>query len=223
MDESMIEVTIMRVLLWTVVFVLVLFPVVYFVRYWSDISFRNGAIGNWFGTVVGVVVGIPVGMALARAQQKSHAKLEQCRELAIRKEYLRSIRHRVYDELQHNSGLVAHLAGVLSKSPTARSDLWGWASQIVTAMEFEDYRELDVTLLPEERGFYGGVALAYGDLRRLLSRIRESTAVHDFLLGYSASEGEANFRLDEAKAHVGIVQAEVSSAIKNIESLDRTT
>jgi hypothetical protein len=219
MNESMIEVTNMRVLLWIIVVVLVLFPVGYFVWHWSDSSFRDGAIGNWFGTVVGVVVGIPVGMAVVRAQQKSHAESEQQRELAIRKEYLRSIRNRVFDELQYNSGLVTYLAEVLSKSPTARSDLWRWASQIVTAIEIEDYRELDAMLLPEERGLYGGVMLAYGDLRRLVSRIQESAAVHDFLLGYSANEGEANFRLGEAKAHAGIVQSEISSAIKNIQSL----
>src|SRR6266404_5464139 len=166
MDEPVSGVISMRVLLWTVIVILVLFPIAYFVRHWSDSSFRDGAIGNWFGTVVGVVVGIPVGMALARAQQRSQIESDQRREIAIRGERVRSIRHRVYEELQHNSGLVTHLAGVLSKSLTARSDLWSWAAQIVSAIEFEDYRELDSMLLPEERGFYAGVALAYSDLRR---------------------------------------------------------
>jgi hypothetical protein len=196
--------------------ILVLFPVVYFVLHWSDSSFRSGAVGNWFGTVVGVVVGVPVGMALARAQQKAQAEADRRRETAIRMERLRSIKHRVYDELQHNSGVVAYVAEVLSKSATARSDLWGWAVQVVGAVEFDAYGELDSVLLPEERADYGSLALAYLDLRRVVNRIRESTAAHDFLIGYSANEVQANWRLSEAKAHINIVQSELVTGLKDI-------
>jgi len=131
-------------------------------------------------------------------------------------ERLRSIKYRVYDELQHNSSVVADLAEVLSKSATARSDLWGWAVQVVSAIEFDAYEELDSMLLPEERGNYGFLALGYRDLRRVASRIRESTAAHDFLMGYSANETQANWRLSEAKAHVNLTQSELATALKDL-------
>jgi hypothetical protein len=208
----------MRFFLWMAITILVFFPVAYFVLHWSDSSFRNGAVGNWFGTVVGVIVGVPVGMALARAQQRSQAEADRRRETAIRMERLRSLEHRVYSELQHNSTLCTYLAEVLSKSATARADLWGWAVRVASAIECEAYGELDAMLLPEERATYGSLALAYLDLRRLVNRIRESTAAHDFLIGNSANEAEANGRLGEAKAHINIVQSELATAFKDLSS-----
>ena len=205
-----------RLLVWIAVVVLVLFPIFYFVLHWSDSSFRYGAVGNWFGTVVGVIVGVPVGLALARAQQKSRDEADRRTELAIRTERIHSIAHRVYDEVQYNSTLVAKLFVVLSMSPVARSDLWAWAVKIVSAIEFEAYRDLDAMLLPEERAKYSGVALAYIDSRRLVNRVRESTAAHDFLGGYSANSHEANVRLGEAKAHVNIVQSELADALTEL-------
>jgi hypothetical protein len=211
----------MRILLWMVIAILLLFvlyPVFYLVLHWSDSSFRSEAVGNWFGTVVGIVVGVPAGMVLTRAQQRAQAEADRRREKAIRMEHLRSIKHRVYDELQHNSGVVADVADILSKSATARSDLWGWAFQVVGAVEFDAYRELDSVLLPEERAAYGSLALAYLDLRRVVNRIRASTAAHAFLIGYSADEKQANRRLGEAQAHINIVQLEIATGLKDISS-----
>src|ERR1017187_9587756 len=202
--------------LWIAVVVLVGFPIAYFILHWSDSCFRDGAVGNWFGTVVGVIVGVPVGMALAGAQQRMRSESDRLLEKSNREERQGSIEHRVYDEVQHDSTLVGHLAEVLSKSPTARSDLWSWAEQIVSGMEFDAYRELDAMLLPKERATYARVARAHGDLRRLVSRIRQSTAAHAFLYGYSANEAEANSRLSGAKAHVSTVQSELATALEDL-------
>jgi len=176
--------------------------------------------GNWFGTVVGVIVGVPVGIALSKLQQKAQADEERAREQAVKRERQTSTNHRVYDELQNNLALVNYLAGVLSKSPSARLDLWNWAERIASGMEFEAYRELDGLLLPEERGHYGAVLLAYYELRRLTSRIREAAVAHDFLIGYSANENEANVQLAQAKAHAGIVQSEVASALDRLKNMN---
>ena len=164
-----------------VVVILVAYPIAYFILNWSDRTFRDGAVGNWFGTVVGVVVGVPVGMALARAQQKAQSESERLHELAIRRERQRSIAHRVYEELEYNLTLVKYLTQVLSKSPTTRGDLWDWAEKVVGGMEFEAWREFDATLLPEQRSTYASSELAYRDVKRLVSRVRESTAAHGFL------------------------------------------
>ena len=124
-----------------------------------------------------------------------------------------------YSELEYDSTLVDHLAGVLTKSPTARSDLWDWAEQIVNAVEFEAYGSLDAMLFPEERATYAQVSLAYLDLRRLVSRIRESVVAHRFMIGYSANEAEANSMLGEVKSRVEIVRSETASALRSLQSL----
>ncbi|MGE5053541.1 MAG: hypothetical protein ACM3WP_05190 [Acidobacteriota bacterium] len=205
-------------LVWVLIFGLVLFPVIYFAVNWSNETFREGAIGNWFGTVIGVIVGVPVGVTLAKAQQKSQAEADKRRDAFIRAERLRSMKRRVFDELQHDSGVVKQLAEVLSKSQMARSDLWSWAVQTANAIEFEAYREFDAMMLPEERGCFDALAVGYLDLRRLVSRIRESLPAHEFLMGYSASEEAANWRLQETKAHIDVVLSELATAIKGINS-----
>jgi hypothetical protein len=75
----------MRRLAWLLVIALVAFPVGYFLLHWGDYSFRIGAMGNWFGTVVGVIVGVPVGIALSKLQQKAQADEERAREQAVKR------------------------------------------------------------------------------------------------------------------------------------------
>ena len=206
----------LRVVLWTVAAALVLFPAVYFALNWSDVSFRAGAIGNWFGTVVGVIVGVPIGIELARAQQESQAEKDRQREITIRNERKRSIEHRLYDELQHDSTLVAKAAEVLSKSRSARLDVWQWAEQIVNAMEFEAYCELDIMLLPQERTTYRELTIAYRDLKRLVNRIREAPVMHNFLSGQSGDQQGQDLVLADTKDRVTAVQSELAAALKQL-------
>jgi hypothetical protein len=207
----------MRTGLWVLMAALVLFPVGYFILSWPDYAFRIGAIGNWFGTVVGVIVGIPVGMSLARAQESARAESERSRDEKNRREILRSMRHRLYGEIEFNLTLVKSLSDVLGKSPAARADVWNWAVEIMAQVEIDAYRELDAMLIPEERVPYAAVSLAYGDLRRLAGRIREGSAAHSFLYGYSADEASANRRLEEATRHAHIVDSELTSALAKFE------
>jgi hypothetical protein len=205
-------------LVWVGILASVLFPVVYFFTQWSNHSFREAAIGNWFGTVIGVLVGVPVGMKVAKAQQKSQELADQRRNANVRAERLRSMKRRVLDELEHDSGVVRQLANVLSKSQTARSDLSQWAVQTADAIEFDVYREFDGMILPEERGHFGAIGVGYLDLQRLVSRIKESLPAHDFLIGYSADETAANRLLQEAKAHIDVVLSELATASKEIRA-----
>jgi hypothetical protein len=188
----------MRVGLWAFVTALLLFPVAYFGVSWPDYTFRIGAMGNWFGTVVGVVVGVPIGVQLARAQQLAQAESERKREDHKRQEYLRSVKHRVYAELEQNLTLVKHLNEVLGKSPKARADVWKWSLEIMGQVENEAFRELHAMLIPEERASFAAISLAHANMKRLVGRIRESSVAHDFLYGYSADEVTANWRLSKA-------------------------
>jgi hypothetical protein len=56
-------------LLWILIAAAIIVPIVYFVAHWSDQSFRDSALGNWFATVLGVIVGIPIALEINRRQQ----------------------------------------------------------------------------------------------------------------------------------------------------------
>lgn len=207
-----------RIVPWLGVAALVLFPAVYFVIRWCDVSFREAAIADWFGTIAGVIVGVPVGLALARFQQRAAVEADRRKEVEIRDEKIRSIKHPLYSELEYNSKCVEQLAVALSKSPHARRDLWDWVKQIADSVEFEAYGRFDAILLPEERGHYGGLLLAYENLRRLVNRVRESALEFVFLTGYSANEEEADYRLTEIKQKVNIVLSEITRALEELRS-----
>lgn len=42
-----------KITLWSLAVALTVLPTAYFFLRWQDQSFRDGAMGNWFGTVVG--------------------------------------------------------------------------------------------------------------------------------------------------------------------------
>lgn len=207
----------MRIVLWIAVAALIVFPVAYFALHWWDPNFRDGAVGNWFGTVVGVVVGIPVGLALAEAQQNSQVRAERSRQEQVKREQQRSLRHRVYQELEYNATLVVHLSDVLSKSESAASGVWNWAVKIAESIEFDARRELESTLAHDERAPDAAVGLAYLDLKRLVHRVRESAAAYAFLLS-EANHAEANSQVNQAKAHTRIVLDEIGGAIDALRS-----
>src|SRR4051794_14785147 len=80
---------------WTAVGLLIAFPTCYFFIHLADPNFRDGAIGNWSGTVVGIIVGVAVALWLAQEQQKMEARTEAKEQVELRKERLRSMGHRV--------------------------------------------------------------------------------------------------------------------------------
>src|SRR6266478_8373856 len=108
-----------RFLAWFVAAILVLSPTVYFLMHWSSQSYREGAMGNWFGTVLGVIVGVPIALSIARFQQILQDRAENEKHQRARKEQFRRITQRLWDEIQYNSGEVTELAEMLQKLPIA--------------------------------------------------------------------------------------------------------
>jgi hypothetical protein len=207
-----------QILTWSLAAVLTAVPTWYFLRHWHDQSFRDGAIGNWFGTVIGVIVGVPVAIYLVRVQQRAQERAEAEQRRHDRAEQVRNIRERLFEEVQYNLSAVGQLEEILKQTVAARSDLWDWARQVVDTFEFAARREFEaISLTDSERAAYAMLDLAYRDLRRLGNNFRQAGSAYAFLLGYSANEGVANWQLGETRQFAGIVVSHLRHAADNLD------
>jgi len=202
---------------WIVLAILAVYPTAYFLGHWSNQSFRDGAIGNWFGTVVGVIVGVPVAVRLARVQQLAQERADREQHQRARGEQFRRITQRLWEELQYNIDAVVQLAEMLQKLPTARAELWDWARQVADSFEFTAWRDFESFALSDsERVAYGMTDIAYRDLRRLANKVRQGAGTHALLAGYSAHDGAANWQMSETLQFARIVYSELSQATKEV-------
>jgi hypothetical protein len=206
------------VISWIITLVLVALPIGYFVIRWQNEQFRDGALGNWFGTVVGVVVGVPIALWLSERQQRAQEAVERSNRDRDRAEQIRHLRGRQFEELQHNTGAVSQLLGILSKTRTARADVWEWAARVVDSFEFDARRHFELLALsPDERLGDADLERAYRDLQRLTYRVREAAAAHAFFHGYSADEKSANWQQEEVRHFAELVSTDLAKTVERMK------
>lgn len=198
--------------------ILIAFPIVYFAVHWRNEQFRDGALGNWFGTVAGVVVGVPIALWLSARQRRAQEAAELSSRAGDRAEQIRHLRFRQFEELQHNAGAVSQLQDILSKTRTARADVWEWAGRVVDSLEFDGRRHFELlALTPNERLDDADLERVYRDLQRLTYRVRESAAAHAFFYGYSADEKSANWQQEEVRHFAELVSIDLAKTVQKMK------
>lgn len=210
-----------RIVLWSLAILLTGFPIWYLIAHWCNTSFRESAIGNWFGTVVGVIVGVPVALWLANTQRRYQDLAEKRARDQERQEQLSISTNYLYNELSKNEEVLARLQEVLSKPLNARTDVWRWAREVADSFEFSAYRQFWALLItPVERKSYALIDLAYLELKRFVSKVKEATAAHEFYYGYSADEKSANLQLIELRQYSEIIASNLKQATEALNRKD---
>ncbi|TAJ28141.1 MAG: hypothetical protein EPO64_04910 [Nitrospirae bacterium] len=203
---------------WIVTSVLIAIPIGYFAIRWDNEQFRDGALGNWFGTVAGVVGGVPIALWLSARQQRAQEAAKRSSRARDRAEQIRHLRGRQFEELQHNTGAVSQLQDILSKTRTARADVWEWAARVVDSFEFDARRHFELlALTPAERLDDADLERAYRDLQRLTYRVREAAAAHAFFYGYSADEKSANWQQEEVRHFAELVSSDLTKTVQRMK------
>jgi hypothetical protein len=181
-----------KTLLFVVVFLVFIAAIVYFVRRFSDVSFRDNAMGNLFATIIGVMVGIPIGLEINRRQQAEIERKENENKQKKKREEFKLFFDRIEDELQHNENQLEKLNNTLALSAQARKDMWELANAIVDSFSFranDDFYSTGLQLfLPEN--IEVRIYTAFIELRRLFHNIRAALPAHVFYNGYSTGGQE---------------------------------
>lgn len=107
---------------WGVFAALVLVPVVYSVYRSDNQVYWDGAIGNWFATLLGIVAGVPIALKIER-QRMAH---EERKQITAHRERAVKVLSLIKDELTYNSHRLTERLNNTSFLPlyTFKSDLW---------------------------------------------------------------------------------------------------
>lgn len=174
---------------------------IYFICRFSDSSFRDGAMGNLFATMIGLIVGIPIGLEINRLQQHEIERNERERNEKKKREEFKVYFDRLEEELQHNEKQLEVLNETLPLSPLARKDMWDLASAIVDSFSFkvnDDFYSAGLHLFLTD-SIETRVFTSYTELHRLFQNIKTSVYAHVFYYGMSADEKQANKLFERIK------------------------
>jgi hypothetical protein len=195
-------------------------PFLYFLSRAEDRGFLDGAMGNWFATVVGVAVGIPVGLEVSRRQQAKAEESARADRLQEGRKRFREVLSSVVLELQGNKARLERLAEVLRMASSSRMDLWEAAAAVTGSLSLHGAQLLDQT--PDAYFYLRGhllVPTSYNSVRQVIAKVAEGKALHMLYLGYSGNQDAADAFLQEAIETVEVVWGVVSEAIESGDKL----
>ena len=145
---------------------------------------------------MGVCVSIPFAVEIGLGQLARQTREEKERKQEETQARFSIMFDRVNDELDENETRVENLGEVLSKSKTAREDLWEWAITVADSFSFASYNDFHSSgldkLLPE--GLEIHLYQSYLDFNTLLHGAKQAAAAHKHLSTVK-SKNDANENL----------------------------
>jgi hypothetical protein len=203
---------------WIFVIVIGGWSVVYFVHYYSDSNYLDGAMANLFATILGIVVGIPIALEINRRQQidqDATALLVKQREEVNRKERVLTL---IRSELESNRidvlarGKPIDSGGVREvRTRTFKDELW---SAFSDGGELQHVNNPEILALVSE-AYYGirtSRFLEHLYIKAVLyPGLRGSAEIHNQIIEYlTAFDPKIIVDIDKAIAKI---DAEIDSSI----------